>query len=295
MPAFFTQCGAGGQFLEFGQLVKGVKDAYWAEFTQLNASYGLMPVVKGVFANGLREGTWYIYANNVNLGVLTNIVTFKDDVPDGWFLSSYFVYQGSGPNYVTFSATGTLQGPIPSESLTIPTSVEGVHFSGDWEFRLNGAYTGGAHIMNGTGHMHYVDARGNAIDGDISGGMLNGVWTFDNVAQSEHILQYKMQDGKVVSSEAIVSPPSVTTSFGPAPPVVPAPPTPTHPSPTPPAPHSTTCSIPAHLAACASALVAPFQDPGCSVICQYPNHPAYCVPDSCSGDSYTRELCVCRQ
>jgi hypothetical protein len=62
-----------------------------------------------------------------------------------------------------------------------------------------------------------------------------------------------------------------------------------HPVPT------TTCSIPAHVAACGPAGVLPHADNGCLVTCHDPKHPAYCVPDSCFGNSYTQELCVCKQ
>lgn len=65
--------------------------------------------------------------------------------------------------------------------------------------------------------------------------------------------------------------------------------------PAPPPAQPTHCSISAHLAACGPAGILPFQDLGCSVTCNDPKHPAYCVPDSCTSDSYIRELCVCRE
>jgi Putative Ig domain len=58
---------------------------------------------------------------------------------------------------------------------------------------------------------------------------------------------------------------------------------------------TTTCRIPAHIAACGPAGVLQHQDIGCSITCHDPNHPAYCVPDSCTGYSYIQELCVCKQ
>jgi len=74
-----------------------------------------------------------------------------------------------------------------------------------------------------------------------------------------------------------------------SPPVGQSPTHPAHPTPT------TTCSIPAHTAACADAGVLAHPDNGCSVTCNDPKHPAYCVPDTCAGNSYTEELCVCKQ
>lgn len=151
-------CPAPNYLISEGDLKNGLEEGHWTYQSCDRNSYSV-----GDYLGGLKTGEWRLISNNQ----LSQVITYKNGVPDGPFISISDGVRVEGEQIGGFVQPSQ---PIPDQG----------KYAGKWRY-----YDTGNRLLQendltgGSGHFISRSSTGTKIsEGEITGGARNGEWDF---------------------------------------------------------------------------------------------------------------------